>query len=121
MSPIWIGHRAAIWALALSPDNALLFSGGEDSAIVVRDADTLEPMRSFATDAAEPPLSVVFALEASPSGDVLYSGGMDNQVTIWDVASGSRRGVLEGHTGSVNSIAASPCGGTLFSGKAPIR
>ena len=46
----------------------------------------------------------------------LATGGSDNLVHLWDTASGRRLARLEGHTGSVASMAYNPSTGLLVTG-----
>lgn len=52
----------------------------------------------------------------SPDGLTLATSGPDSRVIVWDVPSGRARETLTGHTGSVEGLAFSPDGRTLFSG-----
>jgi WD40 repeat protein len=46
----------------------------------------------------------------------LVTGGSDGRISIWDVASGQRRGDLRGHTGAVYDLAFTHDGSILVSG-----
>ena len=58
----------------------------------------------------------VESIAFSPDGTTLASGSSDNTVKLWDVASGTLKDTLEGHTDIVWSIDFSPDGQTLASG-----
>jgi small GTP-binding protein len=47
----------------------------------------------------------IFSVAVSPDGRRALSGSDDQTVRVWDVASGRCERVLEGHTGSVRSVA----------------
>ena len=52
----------------------------------------------------------------SPDGTKLASGSDDNSVRLWDVATAQCTATLNGHSGSVRSVAFSPDGTKLASG-----
>lgn len=56
------------------------------------------------------------AIVISPGGDILASGSNDKSIKLWSLPDGVLLKTLEGHTGSVESIAISPDGKTLASG-----
>ena len=53
-------------------------------------------------------------LAFGPDGKVIVSLG-DGRITIWDPATGFKKGVLPGQAGTVKSLAFSPDGATLAS------
>jgi len=52
----------------------------------------------------------------SPDGQTMASRSYDNTARLWRVSDGAPLRTLEGHTGSVSSVAFSPDGQTLASG-----
>jgi len=51
----------------------------------------------------------------SRDGNILASGGWDNAISLWDVATGRKLAVLQGHTLGVSALSFAPDGKTLFS------
>jgi WD40 repeat protein len=50
----------------------------------------------------------VRAVGIAPDGTWLATGSDDRTVRLWDAATGARRAILTGHTGSVNAVAIAP-------------
>ncbi len=91
-------------ALAFSPDNQTLASGGgipsrsgEIKLWSVKDGRLVQTMLNQHSDA-------VTVLAFSPDGKKLASGGTDKMARIHEVATGRMLKVLEGHTGHVLSL-----------------
>jgi WD40 repeat protein len=57
----------------------------------------------------------VSILAFSADGKMLASGGSDKLIFLWDLATGQARGPMEGHRGTVTSLAFAPGGGLLAS------
>ena len=58
----------------------------------------------------------VLDIKFSPDGTILASGSSDDTIKLWDIATGTLKNTLEGHTDSVRSVAFSPDGTTIASG-----
>src|SRR5262249_52447858 len=83
------------YALSFSPDGRRLgVSVPESSTVDVRDIET-----GASRSLIHPKL--VLRLAWHPAGNLLATGCSDNNVWIWDVATGTRRSLLEGHQAPV--------------------
>ncbi len=106
-----------ILALAFSPDGTLL-AAGIRGHIHLWEVDTANKLLSVNTEhrrgdkpfggAAEP---LVF----SPDGAVLVNGLHIGSIQLWDVTTGDKIAVLDGHTQQVETLVFSPDGTTLVS------
>jgi RNA polymerase sigma factor (sigma-70 family) len=101
------GHTTPVYAY--SPDGKLLASGGEDSKVRVRDAETGQLLRT--SDSLRAALThLVFAGQ-----DTLVTGGHDHMLKTWDVATATvRRQFRSGHVG-IAALAATGDGKWLAS------
>jgi cytochrome c len=100
-----------------TPQNALLSLA--DGTIASAGADgtvrLLAPDGRLLRELAAGPRPVI-ALAASPDGALLAAGTVGGGVGLWEVASGRRRGTLDGPGLPVWSLAFGPDGATLWSG-----
>lgn len=96
--------RINLWNVATG---SLLHSLGERPAVPAKPGQPVMMVVSFA---------FVNSIALSRDGKTLVSGAFDNSISLWDVASGTRRGYLKGHSSSVNTVAFSPDGKTIASG-----
>src|SRR6266481_2700074 len=125
------GHTRSANALAFSPDNRWLASGGKDNVIKIWDLATGNVLRTLYGHTSN-----VNALAVSPDGKLLASGSgdindkrdlgtftqggvvggaEDNTVRIWSVQTGQQLQVLRGHELPVGAIAFSNDGHSLTS------
>jgi len=125
------GHTRSANAVAFSPDNRWLASGGKDNLIKIWDLTTGNVLRTLNGHTSN-----VNALAVSPDGKLLASGGgdindkrdlgtftqggvvggaEDNTVRIWSVQTGQQLQVLRGHELPVGAVAFSNDGRSLTS------
>ena len=125
------GHTRSANAVAFSPDNRWLVSGGKDNVIKIWDLATGNVLRTLYAHTSN-----VNALAVSPNGKLLASGSgdvndkrdlwtftqggvvggaVDNTVRIWDVHTGQQLRVLRGHGLPVGAVAFSNDGQSLTS------
>ncbi|CAH9146703.1 unnamed protein product [Cuscuta epithymum] len=93
------GDSEQVTALALTPNNSLLFSASHSRQIRVWDLSTLKCLRSW--KANEGP---VMGLACDSSGGLLATAGADRKVQVWDVDGGFCTHYFKGHKGVVTSI-----------------
>ena len=114
-----IGHTAEVTSIAYSPDGAVLASGSKDTTIHLW--DTATGTRSTTLTHPFAPVSGVtdegeiVSIVYSPDGTTLVSGSSDNTLYVWDLATGTLKTTLTGHTGGIRSIMYSPDGTTVVS------
>lgn len=102
------GHTAGIGALTFLPGTGVLASGAswQDGKVRLWNWKTGKPLRALGSD------GIGRAVALSPGGkSVALSLG--NEVTLWDLATGTRKATLTGHTHWVYTIAFSPDGRTV--------
>jgi eukaryotic-like serine/threonine-protein kinase len=97
------GHKGAVTAVAFSPDDKLLASGGDDATIRFWDVVTGKETRTLKAHSGR-----VTGLSFSPKGERLASSSADGTVKVWDVAAGRESLSLTGHEAAVTSVAFSP-------------
>ncbi|KAL6008390.1 hypothetical protein ACLOJK_033899 [Asimina triloba] len=93
----------SITAIALSPDDKLLFSSSHSRLIRVWELSSLKCLRSW--KGHEGP---VMAMACDSSGGLLATAGADRKVLVWDVDGGFCTHYFKGHKGIVISIIFNP-------------
>lgn len=125
------GHTRSANAVAFSPDNRWLASGGKDNVIKIWDLTTGNVLRTLyghTSNVNALAVSPDGKLFASGSGDVndqrdlwtftqggVVGGATDNTVRIWDIQTGRELKVLRGHELPVGAVAFSTDGRSLTS------
>ncbi|KAB2049401.1 hypothetical protein ES319_A13G173800v1 [Gossypium barbadense] len=92
-------ESSTITALALSPNDKLLFSAGHSRQIKVWDLDTFKCLRSWKGHDGP-----VMGMACHGSGGLLATSGADRKVLVWDVDGGFCTHYFKGHKGVVTSI-----------------
>lgn len=105
------GHTDGVYSLALSPDERVLASSGDDCTIRLWNMIMGESLGVLVEHTHR-----VRSIAFSPDGCILASGSDDGIVRLWDVQRGQYIKMLQGHMDRVWSVAFSPDGHTLASG-----
>ncbi|WP_203896803.1 WD40 repeat domain-containing protein [Virgisporangium aliadipatigenens] len=108
VSTVHDGHSDVVYALAASPDGALLASGGDRSGIVW-DPRTGRRVATLEHGAD------VHAVAFSPDGRLVATAG-DGPVRVWDARSGARVRTFRGNHRAVWGLAFGPSGEWVASG-----
>ncbi|KAJ1439067.1 WD40/YVTN repeat-like-containing domain superfamily [Sesbania bispinosa] len=93
------GDSEQVTALALSPNDNLLFSSSHSRQIRVWDLSTLKCVRSWKGHDGP-----VMSMACHPSGGLLATGGADRKVLVWDVDGGYCTHYFKGHGGVVSCV-----------------
>ena len=102
--------KAAITALAVSPDNSLLFSASRDNLVRVHELKSAGAPRVLTGHTAP-----VACVAVSRDGKLLASGSADRTVRFWDIASGQQIGKEElPAPDGVCSVVFAPGGGLVI-------
>merc|ERR1712190_675914 len=99
------GHKDNVHSVSFSPDGKQLVSGSADCWAKLWDAKsskctmTLRESTGFAHD------DTLQSVSFSPDGRMILTGSLDRSAKLWDAITGDRLKTLEGHAGSLNSVA----------------
>lgn len=102
---ILYGHYSMVNAALFSRDGKTLFTGGDDSAVHVRDAETGTDLSTLSGHTGW-----VTAIALSPDGKTLATASNDRTITLWDWQTAAARKKLAGPSGKINDVAFSPDG-----------
>ncbi|HEV8058991.1 MAG TPA: WD40 repeat domain-containing protein [Gemmataceae bacterium] len=100
----------SVLCLAISPDGALLASGGTGGEVLLWSL----PGGSLVTT-IEAHVGHVTTLTFTPDSQLLVSGGADRRIRLWHSRDGSSVTTLTDHFGEINALLASPTGDLLVS------
>ncbi len=96
------GHTDAILAVAVSQDGQFVATGGQDSKIILWDAEKLMPLRTFSHHR-----DAVTGLAWRKGTHQLYSSSKDRTVKIWSMDERAYVDTLYGHQDSIVDVSRS--------------
>ncbi|KAL1858488.1 pre-rRNA processing protein [Paecilomyces lecythidis] len=103
------GHTGSILAVAVSPSGKYVATGGADKKLIIWDAATLTPQRTF-THHRDAVSGLAFArhISSMSSGEQLFSGSFDRTIKTWSLSDSGHAYVetLFGHQDHVTNLAA---------------
>ena len=109
--------QGQLQAIALSPDDETLATGGDDGYLRLWQVDTGKLLWRSELPHTDWIRSIAF----SPDGKNIATGSEDFEIKIWDSARGRYLNTLSGHDGRVWAVVFDPDGEYLFSGSGDQR
>lgn len=117
--------KSTIYAIAFTPDNQIMVSGGNDRIITLRNLKNGKIIRTFNEHSGS-----IYALSISSDGQTLVSGSRDKTLKVWHLhtittynSNSTNRLIgdglidtLTGHSDSINAVSISPNGKIIVSG-----
>ena len=107
------GHKDGIHAVALSPDEAFLASGGPDGS--VRIWDLKDSKRDRECKVGRKVRSLTFTADGKHVLCGHFGPSDDHSITLWDIEKGTEVRRFKGHTGDVTSLVMLPGGKEFLS------
>jgi WD40 repeat protein len=114
---VQLGHSGFVFAVAFSPDNRFVLSGGGDGKARLWDAITGAEIRRFQGHTAN-----VSSVAFSPDGQRVLTGSKDDlnstdhSARLWDINTGREIQRFEGHRDGITSVAFSHDGRMVLTG-----
>lgn len=94
----FIGHKGAVWCARLNSTATQAVTGAADFTAKLWDAVTGAELQTF------PHKHIVKSTVFSEDGKHIFTGGHEKKLRIFDLEKPEHATILEGHTGSINSI-----------------
>lgn len=107
---IYRGHPGGVNALAWSPSQRYIVTGGEDATAQVWEADSGRTRHVYLEHA-----HAIKGLAWSPDSSRIASASDDTTVQVWNAQIGERLSTYQGHTDHAVAVAWSPDGGRIAS------
>ncbi|MCU4175044.1 WD40 repeat domain-containing protein [Carboxylicivirga sp. N1Y90] len=101
-------HEKSVISIALSNNKELIASGSLDNTIKIWSADSLQHMQSI--DAHSKPVCCLYFVDDT----YLVSASHDGLAYLWNIKTGERKVIYDGHTKAISDIDISPNGKYLL-------
>jgi len=111
-----VGHDDEVLSAVFSADDRWVATASYDKKIILWNAETFAPVRSF-----EGHNGAVLSIAFSPDSAVMVSGSADETVKVWHVETGQRLDTMSQPEGEVMSVAVTPDGKFVVAGSADNR
>jgi len=108
---LFLGHEAAVWSVAVSPDGRYGLSGDEAGMILLWDLESGELLRRL-----EGHTDMVTGLAFTPDGRQAVSASQDKTLIHWDLETGQVIRQISAHESGINTVTVSPDGLLAASG-----
>ena len=110
------GHGAAIYDLAMTPDERIAVTGSSDGTVRVWDAASGRELRTLDANLAHPARTTsIWSIAVSPDGTRVAAAGNDRLIRMWTIATGDALLAAHEHHGAIGEVAFSPDGRVLAS------
>ncbi|KAI5301089.1 pre-rRNA processing protein [Ascosphaera pollenicola] len=109
------GHTGSILSVAVSPSGQFVATGGSDKRIIIWDAESLVPLKTFSQHRdAVSSLAFTRSIPSMSSGEQLFSASFDRTIKTWSLSPGAHAYVEtlfghQDHVVSVDSMAIDQC------------
>jgi WD40 repeat protein len=103
-------HATDLISVAFAPDGRTLATAEDTGMVTIRDAFTLEVLRTIRGESDK-----LLNLAMAPDGGSLSTCGVSGTIRLWDTLTGQELLVLKGHKAQVNGIAFAPDSSSLAS------
>jgi WD40 repeat protein len=103
--PVSAGHKAGVFAVAVTPDGRQVISASHDYTLKLWDLETGKLRQTFYGH-----MGWVNDVVITPDGKQALSGSGDHTLRIWHIESGQLRFTLPAHSSWVTAVAVTPHG-----------
>lgn len=105
------GFKGGIISLAITSNNKILVSGGDDEFIRIWDIEERKQIKSLNVQDAK-----ITSIAISPNDKIIASGDASKEIILWNVENPNKLRTILGHKNTITAITFSPDGAGKYSG-----